>query len=683
MRILLTNLLLLFTIIGAQAQQHGGWFRSVNVKSDESYKDVKVDENTTIRFFKGEWVETVAEKNGDIIVNGNTLPTDAHSLGAWKSRTQDTAHSPLSIVCTAVVDTISVEYDGADSIACMVINQSRNDIISQDFSIPGKIVISNLQPTDILRIAPENRVSTVVKVSDIIGYGELLPLTLAFEVVDGYITVKSTSAEEFTCSVRSTGNNKVIINDFKIPGRFNIDDIELTDSLSFEVEKHKPYIVSTANIIPDRPQYMLYIYIGVGVLGLLLITGALVWFIVSRKRTTKHIDEELIASEDSYNAEIDGVEQRSNDGNNQSKKPAPKYKSLEEMVKLYERKINEITRERDQLSEESTLLKESIRKAENRATDAEQRVESISKELQEKYEQKIAKLNEEVINAEKRANERIMDEQKKHEEEIVRLNDNINKLRNELTNTQTELSKTTETLHTLEAKLKDAYAQIQSLNSSLTKYNTILTDVPFAKEYAALVSKLLVLSNDINRSALGMLELNVDDPYNLMKYISRYAKTLSTIDMQTLNAELKMLEMGNMVLVASTLATYDKSNSEEDLQSSTLQYFFTSYMQKMIDGLVVLNESMAGSHHLVDGVTEEDVKVFIDYRTRLQNICEELGIVVENVRLFDKVGEKIDLSVKLVDIGLASGDIVDMENAIVYLAGSRKPDTKVRVKVQE
>ena len=248
---------------------------------------------------------------------------------------------------------------------------------------------------------------------------------------------------------------------------------------------------------------------------------------------------------------------------------------------------------------------------------------------------------------------------------------------------RTELNSTRQTLAQTQQALADANAKILSLNESLAKYNSILTDVPFAKDYAKLVGKFLSVANELNASALSMLDLDVDDPYNLMKYLTRYAKTVASIDMPTLTAELKMLEKGNMVLVGSTLATYNKTNSLDELKSSTIQYFFTSFLQKWIDALVVLNESMAGADRLVDGVTSANVKIFESYRTRIQQVCSELGVIVENVHLFDKIGEKIDLSAKLVDIGMATGDIVDMENAVVYLEGSRRPDVKIKVKVQE
>jgi hypothetical protein len=92
---------------------------------------------------------------------------------------------------------------------------------------------------------------------------------------------------------------------------------------------------------------------------------------------------------------------------------------------------------------------------------------------------------------------------------------------------------------------------------------------------------------------------------------------------------------------------------------------------------------MAGADRLVEGVTPDDVKVFADYREQLQSLCSKLGIIVENVRLFDKIGEKIDLNAQLVDVGFSTGDILDMENAVVYLEGSHRPEVKVRVKVQE
>lgn len=248
---------------------------------------------------------------------------------------------------------------------------------------------------------------------------------------------------------------------------------------------------------------------------------------------------------------------------------------------------------------------------------------------------------------------------------------------NDLSTAKQKLSETEKALH-------DAGNTIEYLNKAQEKFNIVLRYVPFARDYARSVNELLSIKEQIQKSALALLDLKIDDPYYIMKYITRFDRTVIDINMDNMVTELKMIENGDMVLCGSTLSTYDQSQPQESLESSTRQYFFVSYLQKLIDGIVVLNESLVGSHRVVDGLSSRDVEVFAGMRERINTICNKLGVVVESVKLFDDVGQKTDLRViEQVDAGFTSGDIVDIENAIVYLAGTHRPDVKIRVKIQE
>ena len=566
MRSLFISLMLLVSLIGAQAQSTGEiWYRPANVGNAE-FKDAVVD-GQTIRFFKGEWLETEAKGKGNIVVRtfsgdvAATLQTDSQSIGDHKLRTNETSYAPLTLKLSARVDTVVVAC--ADTVTCMVISQTRNKILEAKATIPGEIVLPGLDSAEVLRFAPEKHASVIVPVAKIKGYG--VPL---------------------------------------------------------------PKVDSDSDSDPNPNPSNLYLYIGLGVAALLLI-GGVVWFVLARKRKS-------------------GEKQQSEG-------------AVEEKLARYERELVEKDNTVSLLTSAKTTLETTLEMTKKDLADAQAKLNTIREEVKQEYQKEIEDLKT----------------------DIETLKSNHDEVKQELGTTKGELTTTKDKLSDTETKLEKSQAEVASLNQSLVKFNTILAEVPFAMEYASLVDKLLDLSDKINASAIKMLELDVEDPYNLMKYISRYAKTLSALDMRTLNAELKMLEKGNMVLVGSTLATYNKANSEEDLKASTCQYFFTSYLQKLIDGLVVLNESMAGADRLVEGVTPDDVKVFADYREQLQSLCSKLGIIVENVRLFDKIGEKIDLNAQLVDVGFSTGDILDMENAVVYLEGSHRPEVKVRVKVQE
>ena len=98
MRSLFISLMLFVSLIGVQAQSTGEiWYRPVNVGNAE-FKDAVVD-GQTIRFFKGEWLETEAKGNGNIVMrtfSGDvtaTLQTDNQSIGNHKKRTNETPSS--------------------------------------------------------------------------------------------------------------------------------------------------------------------------------------------------------------------------------------------------------------------------------------------------------------------------------------------------------------------------------------------------------------------------------------------------------------------------------------------------------------------------------------------------------------------------------------------------------------
>lgn len=613
MRILLINLLLLFSIVGAQAQSQTAerWFRPVQTGKEE-YKDVTFN-GDTIRFFKGEWVETVAKGNERVIWDGGIIEDKTLASG-YKQRSNEEVHYPINLTCTAVFDTVKVCHEVNDTISCVVINQSLNKIITRDFRIPGEIVIPSLDSTMVLRFAPEGHASVTMKVTSIAGYGV-------------------------------------------------------------------PVIVSAPEPEPE-PKSIPWLYIIIGASVFLIggvITFVIIW--IKRKNGTP--------AGEAGNTTPDTVPSSSHEPEKDSSKEISDD-DLKRKVQTCESEIEGLKRSVERIKQEKTAVENELKAANETIASADARKEEAIRQLKTAHDKEVTNLTTQIesIKAQvesvrNKAREEQEAQLARFNEEKAHLDENIKELKENLAETSTELDETKVKLEHTESALESANETIADRDRSLTKFNAILSEVPYAKEYAGLVVKLMDLAEEVNTSALAMLDLDVADPYNLMKYISRYSKSVASLDMRTLNAELKMLEAGNMVLVGSPLATYNRNNSEEDLRMSTCQYFFTSYLQKMVDALVVLNESMAGADRLVDGVVKDDVLVFMTYRERIQKICDELGIVVENVRLFDKVGEKIDLSAQLVDIGFATGDIVDMENALVYLNGSHRPEVKVKVKVQE
>ena len=246
----------------------------------------------------------------------------------------------------------------------------------------------------------------------------------------------------------------------------------------------------------------------------------------------------------------------------------------------------------------------------------------------------------------------------------------------ELKITKANLKKTIEDLNT-------SQRIIRMHEEAQKKFTTVLTYVPFAEEYTLKVKNLHDVVNQICQSATKLLEIEtIQDPYHIMKCLAKYTKSITGIDLPQFYTDVKMITKGQMVLKDTTLSTYNQESSREQLYNSLKIYFFDTYLSKYIESAVVLNESCIGLDRLVNGLQESDVKIFKAYREELQKCVEQLEIEVKTVHLFDKVGQKIDLRVTLVDAGFSTGDILEIENCFVFLKGGRQPDTKIFVKAQ-
>ena len=114
-------------------------------------------------------------------------------------------------------------------------------------------------------------------------------------------------------------------------------------------------------------------------------------------------------------------------------------------------------------------------------------------------------------------------------------------------------------------------------------------------------------------------------------------------------------------------------------------FFFESYLNKYISALMVFNETMAGLHHLVYGLTENDTKEFNHYRDELIAVFKALEIEVHSVKIFDSITDNVDLHVDMrpLDFDCPSGTICQINSCIVFLAGGNKPADKIHVVVKE
>lgn len=345
----------------------------------------------------------------------------------------------------------------------------------------------------------------------------------------------------------------------------------------------------------------------------------------------------------------------------------------ERVCREYEKQINDVNKTKVQLEEKYNILKQEF----------DQKVQEEKNKIEKRAEKEIEKAKKELDEAIKQRNEISNKLHEQFEKEKKKLLGTIEEKEKKLKKTGDELRETKGKLVTTVKERDDSQNTVKRLEAAQKTFTDVLTYVPFAEEYSRKVIKLLDIVDRVNHSAVKLLDVeSVEDPYHIMKSLAKYSKSIASIDIVQFYTDIKMITKGQMVLNDTTLATYNQNLSKEELHNSLKIYFFDTYLAKYIDAIIVLNESCIGLDKLVDGLTPDNVKVFLQYREELRQCVDLLEIEVETTHLFDKVGQKIDLRVTLIDAGFATGDILEIENCYVYLKGSQRPDTKIYVKAQ-
>lgn len=237
----------------------------------------------------------------------------------------------------------------------------------------------------------------------------------------------------------------------------------------------------------------------------------------------------------------------------------------------------------------------------------------------------------------------------------------------------------------LEQQLANAEEIISAQEKEMTVYKEKVTFVPFAESYCNNIMKLISIAGKVANEAVILSNSQiVDDPWHILKAISKYSASVWGINMVKFLSEVEMVCSAQVVLKGTLLARYGSDMSADELENSLKNYFFNSYLDKFINALVVFNESMAGIDGLVKGISNSDTEKFRIYREEINEVLKALGITVLSVKLFDDIGQKLDLQVEVGDFGnFNPGTILEIGNCIVYLTGGNKPEAKIKVKVQE
>lgn len=315
-----------------------------------------------------------------------------------------------------------------------------------------------------------------------------------------------------------------------------------------------------------------------------------------------------------------------------------------------------VKKEKDAQEYEKNRLKEDKRKAEDRA-------EAAEKSKKKAVEDAVKK------------------EKENYEKEERRLKDVVEKQTSVLTRTENLLKSSQDELRETKEDRDKKKHKIEQLEKAQEEFTRSLTSVPFATAYSKLVYDLLELGQQIQTSAYAVLDMEVDDPYFIMKALSRYGKMMVGIDMGKFQTDVNMVAKAKFVFKDSLLATFKGEN--KDIDNIVRSYFFNQYLEKYVNALMVLNESMAGLKLLLPEVKSK-VDKFESFRTELLVLTKKLNVTVLYVKVGDMAGENVDLKAKPVDVEIGTpGQILEVENCIVYLMDSRKPQTKIKVTIKK
>ena len=643
---------------------------------------VDVIEDTTgakIRLFKGEWFETYGKSNANAKIKNEVdcwLKTDGNTKettildGDQKGLLSD--HKPLDIKCFKTKDSLYIKVPATeDSKWFYVINQTENTLLSTNDSNSFDRWIS-YPIMRIFRVSPDNHVVSVFKSDD----------------VKETVEVKDTISDDGSSYLRQ----RIII------GNDTIRDQKLR-----EIENSKTDSESFSKVL-----FPIFI-------GLLVLIAVIYAFLIYRKRKAnknKRKEEEkkyIVCDKHQEEKTISRIELK--DLNDLVAQLPEEFAHMGDQIKEWHecdvkkritkiqddntQQIAKIIRKskesEDQLQRE---FSEKIEKEKKKTIDAEAKYDKLKDSFDEKVKEKVEKIQKDSEKTIQKAEKERDDAIKEKDDISDKLNAQFEKTKKELVEakvsiqkkydqTDAELRKTKEYLKKTTDNLNVANKTIKTLEDAQAKFTNVLTYVPFAEDYTKKVMALLNVVDQMNKSATKLLDVEtVEDPYHITKSLAKFAKAIADIDMAQFYTDIKMITEGQMVLKDTTIATYDQNLDNEQLHNSLKIYFFDTYLAKYINAAVVLNESCIGLDRLVKGLTKNDVMAFLKYREELEQCVDQLEIEVETTHLFDKVGQKIDLRVTLVNAGFATGDILEIENCFVYLKGGQRPDSKIFVKAQ-
>lgn len=310
----------------------------------------------------------------------------------------------------------------------------------------------------------------------------------------------------------------------------------------------------------------------------------------------------------------------------------------------------------------------------------------------EKSSKEIQVLKDEKEHLEKDI-ENLEQEGKKSEQKITALKNDLDALRKELNTEKEQAQKQVEAVREEEKQnaknritelQKSHQDEVERLEAAQKLYTEKIAFVPYAAQYAKDISSLIDTVNEINNSAMELAKADVEDPYLILKAIRIFNLAQSEIDYEDLLLDVSLAAKNDMSFANSGISNL-KTVAPDQMFSSLRSYFLSAYLEKYINAAVVYNESLAGLDRLVVGLDSSLTAPFKQYREQLKDCCKRLGIAVISVKLFDTLGDNVDLKATMVDFDdrLPADSIIAIENCLVYPEGGRRPTEKIFVKAQK
>lgn len=334
----------------------------------------------------------------------------------------------------------------------------------------------------------------------------------------------------------------------------------------------------------------------------------------------------------------------------------------------------------DQAVLSNDYIAEKDRKNKNSPKD---KIKGLEAELDNYKEQLKDKKNDlKEIN---RQLEKLQKDSNDKDDKITKLNTQINDLKTDRANTQKDLDETNKRLIDTTESLNKKVAEVKRLEEAQETFTTQLASVPFAQPYCLNIVKLTEVVDEITREGCALLNNDLEDRYYIYKALAIFTQRLEKFNQADFTTEVKMATRSHFALKSSKLAGFDQSQTPDKLEMATKQYFFDTYLKTYINAAVVLNETLAGMHYLIKDLDTSSCKVFNDLRTKLESACRDLGIEVSSVKVFDNVGQ--NTTIQVVDrINFDSGNsgqILEIKNCGVRLAGGMMPQERIQVIVKE